>query len=113
MTQKEFEQFEKIIKTKGYQRKKNEFVNGVEPYYWKCFGNSEDDSQPSYIVRFLIKNHSSINQGLEIPMICADSHEWASIEMNVLEEDAGKVNIDKVEKFAHDFYFNFVLVHGL
>lgn len=113
MTQKEFEQFEKIIKTKGYQRKEDGILNDGKPYYSKGFGDPKDDSQPFYQVVFNIKDYSSINRMLVIPLILADSHEWASIEINVLEEDAGNVNVDKVEKFAHDFYFDFVLVHGL
>ena len=45
------------------------------------------------------------------PLILTQNHEWERIDLEITDDNV--IDVDFVEHFAHDFYFNFLLIHDL
>ena len=45
------------------------------------------------------------------PLILTQNHEWERIDLEITDDKV--IDVDFVEHFAHDFYFNFLLIHDL
>lgn len=44
------------------------------------------------------------------PMVVTESHDWSRIDLQITDRN---IDVEKFEQYAYDFYFNFVLIHGL
>ena len=120
MTEEQYELFKTIVEKKGYKlRNVPRTIHNEHFYYYKGFAYTEIDGEKEagYQIIFLVWDHrqymlgqvDDYNMGVT-PLILTDSHEWPRID---LEITAHNFDVDKVEEYAHDFYFNFVLTHGL
>ena len=120
MTQEQYDLFKATVEEKGYKlHNVPRTIHNEDFYYYKGFAYSEKDEEKEagYQVLFLVWDFTNYRDcqpedycwGVT-PLILTDSHEWPRID---LEITAQNFDVDKVEEYAHDFYFNFVLTHGL
>ena len=120
MTQKQYEQFKATLGAKGYTLcNVPRTISNESFYFYKGFAHTEDENgnrSPGYQVIFLVwdlRKYDSLPKydtwGVT-PMVLTDSHDWSRIDLQITDRN---IDVDKFENYAHDFYFNFVLVHGL
>lgn len=120
MTQEQFEQFKTTVEAKGYRLHNiPRSITNEDFYYSKGFANTEDEYGeriPGYQILFLVWDFRKYEQVPEhdergiTPLIITESHEWSRIDLEITQQN---FDVDKVEQYAHDFYYDFVLVHGL
>ena len=120
MTQEQYEHFREIVEKKGYTLcNKPNTIHNEHFYYYKGFAytNVGGEREPGYQIFFLVWNHRDFylsqpecyNMGVT-PLILTDSHEWPRIDLEITVQN---FDVDALEQYAHDFYHNFVLTHGL
>lgn len=124
MTVEQYDQFREVIKEKGY--KQCNYPNTIHNeswYFYKGFAYIEDecgDHSPGYQVIFLVydrRNHrveiplpDNYTMGVT-PLILTQNHEWERIDLEIT--DNNPLDVDCVEQFAHDLYYQFLLTHNL
>ena len=116
MTKTQYKAFVKSAEKNGYSlvnRKSN--IQNEDFYYYKGFAY-DDKGRPGYQILFLVWDREPFHDlpahyavGVS-PMIITESHDWSRIDLQITESN---FDIKKVEDYAHNFYFNFVLVNGL
>lgn len=124
MTVEQYDQFREVIRKKGYKQYNHPgTIHNESWYFYKGFDYTEDDdgeSSPGYQVIFLVWDYR--NHRVEIPMpqeltmgitplILTSNHEYERIDLEITDDKV--MDVDSVEQFAHDFYFNFLLIHNL
>lgn len=124
MTEEQYDQFREVIRKKGYKQYNHPgTIHNESWYFYKGFAHTEDEDgeqSPGYQVIFLIWDHRNhrvetpvpedLTMGIT-PLILTQSHEWERIDLEITDDKL--TNVDSVEQFAHDFYFNFLLIHNL
>ena len=120
MTQRQYEQFLKTIEKKGYTLcNAPKTISNESFYYYKGFAYTDDENGNrlvGYQVIFLVWDFRELPNVPDYdawgvtPLILTESHEWSRIDLEITEQN---FDVEKVEQFAHDFYYNFLLVHGL
>ena len=119
MTQQQYEQFKAVVEKKGYKLcNVPNTIHNEHFYYYKGFAYLDgEDAQAGYQVIFLVydfnRNFANIPDDYEWgvnPLILTDSHDWPRIDLEITVND---FDVDKLEQYAHDFYYNFVLIHGV
>ena len=121
MTDEQYQHFKKVVEDKGYKLVDvPRTISNENFYYYKGFSYTEDEGSgertPGYQVIFLVWDFRKYEQVPDCdewgitPMVLTESHEWSRIDLQITEQN---FDVDKVEQFAHDFYFHFLLVHGL
>ena len=119
MTDEQYQHFKKVVEDKGYKLwNVPRSIHSESFYYYKGFAHyvNEDEKQPGYQVIFLVYEFGHQTGAPEAydwgvtPLVLTESHEWSRIDLEITEQN---FDVDKVEQFAHDFYFNFLLTHGL
>lgn len=120
MTQEQYEHFKRSVVGKGYNLyNTSKCIQSEDFYYLKSFAYTEDeygDKIPGYKILFLVYDFRKYDNVPEsdvwavTPLILTDSHDWSRIDLQITEQN---FDVDKVEQYAHDFYYDFVLVNGL
>lgn len=120
MTQEQYDQFKAKVEEKGYKlRNVPRTIHNEHFYYYKGFAYTDIDGEheAGYQIIFLAWDFRPYRDSQPedhewgvTPLILTDSHEWPRIDLELTATD---FDVDKLEQYAHDFYFNFVLVHGL
>lgn len=118
MTGQQYEKFKAAIEEKGYKlRNVRGTIHNEHFYYYKGFDYNMEADEWGYQIIFLVWDWSEYPSmianadhfGVE-PLIITDSHEWPRIDLQLTNDN---FDVDKVEQYFHDFYYNFVLTHGL
>ncbi len=120
MTEEQYHKFKATIEKKGYGlHNVPRTIHNENFYYYKGFSYTDVDGEryPGYQIIFLVWDFREYRYcqpenycwGVT-PLILTESHEWSRID---LELTAQNFDVDKIEEYAKDFYFNFVLTHGL
>ena len=121
MTEEQYKHFKQTIEDKGYKLVNHpNTIHNESFYYYKGFAYTEDEDgecTPGYQIIFLVweRFHMTHIPNMDAygvtPLILTNNHEWERIDLEITDD---KVNdVDSVEQFAHDFYYKFLLVHGL
>ena len=124
MTVEQYDQFREVIRKKGYKQYNHPCtIQNESWYYYKGFAHTEDEDgerSPGYQVIFLVWDRRNHRVDIPVPdkntmgitpLILAQSHEWERIDLEITDDKL--TNVDSVEQFAHDFYFNFLMIHNL
>lgn len=121
MTVEQYDNFRVVIEEKGYQQRNAKgTIQSEDWYFYKGFAYPDkEDAQAGYQIIFLVYDRRFAVQRAElpkgytmgvVPLILTDNHEWSRIDLTITEQN---FDVDKVEEFAHDFYYKFLLTHGL
>ena len=124
MTVEQYDQFREVIRQKGYKQYNHPgTIHNESWYFYKGFAHTEDENgerSPGYQVIFLVWDHRNhrvetplpqdMTMGIT-PLILTQNHEWERIDLEITDDKV--IDVDFVEHFAHDFYFNFLLIHDL
>lgn len=120
MTQQQYDNFKQTVEANGYKLCNHaKTISNENFYYYKGFAYTEDENgkrSSGYQVLFLVwdfRMYEHVPENYEwgvTPMVLTDSHDWSRIDLMITEQN---FDVEKVEHYAHDFYFNFVLVHGV
>jgi hypothetical protein len=116
MTQEQYETFKAAVEKKGYKlHKVPRTIHNEHFYYYKGFAYPDkEDTQAGYQIIFLVWDFRPFRDGQSedyewgvTPLILTENHDWPRIDLEITVND---FNVDKLEKYASDFY-NFVLTH--
>ena len=119
MTVEQYDQFREVIRKKGYKQYNHPgTIHNESWYFYKGFAYTEDEESgertPGYQVFFLVwdwRTYDYIPDDWGVtPLIITDSHDWSRIDLQITDQN---IDVEKFEQYAHDFYFNFVIIHGL
>ena len=115
MTTEQYNHFVEVMEKRGYKLyKRKATIQREDFYYYKGFAYDENGNV-GYSLLFLVYDFGYIANPEEyewgvMPFVITESHEWPRIDLEITDNN---FDVEKVEEYAHDFYFNFVLTHGL
>lgn len=119
MKQKDYDKFKATLEAKGYKLVDvPRTISNENFYYYKGFAYTENEESgertPGYLVIFLVwdwRTYDYIPDDWGVtPLIITESHDWSRIDLKITDQNP---DVAKFEQYAHDFYFKFVIVHGL